>query len=55
MRWLSNYFRQVFYKHDYQYDEEFCEVKSDFGGQRRGIKVSLICKKCGYHKSFWKF
>lgn len=54
MRWLFNYFRQVFCKHDFDFDESFYEERSDFGS-RRGKKISMICKKCGYHRSFWKF
>lgn len=29
------------------------ERKTDWS-TRRGMKISLTCKKCGYHKSFWK-
>jgi hypothetical protein len=61
MKWLIHYIRQCFCKHDFE--------KSEGQGQesawsyeldksvitRSGTKVSLLCKKCGHHKSFWKF
>jgi hypothetical protein len=54
MRWLINYFREMFCKHDFVYAEEFSSRKSEFGN-RNGVRVSATCKKCGYHKSYWKF
>lgn len=50
MRWLVNYFRQVFCKHEFKKEESFVDTEV-----RKGIKISLYCPKCGYHKSFWKF
>lgn len=54
MRWLINYIRSCFCKHDLKFEEEWCERKSDLG-DRCGDKVSVTCKKCGYHKSYWKY
>jgi len=55
MRWLINYVRQCFCKHDFKSEELWHSHTSDFGYSREGPKISLLCKKCGYHKSFWKF
>jgi len=50
MRCLINYFRQCFCQHEFEFDEVF--AKGEFGGQ--GIRISMLCKKCGYHRSKWK-
>nr|DAN98300.1 MAG TPA: Tat pathway signal sequence domain family protein [Caudoviricetes sp.] len=55
MRWLVNYIRQIFCKHDFVFDEGWAEKTSDSGSFRKGIKVSCYCKKCSYHKSWWKY
>jgi hypothetical protein len=55
MRFLFNYFRQAFCKHDWLVDEKIAEITSDFGDEKKGIKVYMRCKKCGYHTSHWKF
>lgn len=54
MRWLINYLRQCFCKHEFQVSEHYCTEGSEFSS-RKGYKVALYCPKCGYHKSFWKF
>jgi hypothetical protein len=56
MRWLSMYLQQVFCKHKLVTEETFC-TKSDpsIGSTREGPKISILCDRCGYHKSFWKF
>jgi len=55
MKWLINYFKECFCNHDFNYEEKYYVEKSDFCGSREGDKVSVTCKKCGYHKSYWKF
>lgn len=55
MRWLVNYIRQCFCKHDFQKNEGRYKVTGDYGSLKEGVKISLLCKKCGYHKSFWKY
>ena len=60
MRFLINYIRQCFCRHDFERSEyEYSDVERDINGltksKRDGIKVSLICKKCSYYSSFWKF
>jgi len=57
MRWLVNYIRQVFCKHEFIANEGYVKGGYDviFGQDKSGIKVSMICPKCGYHKNFWKY
>ncbi|OWK34662.1 hypothetical protein [Fimbriiglobus ruber] len=50
MRWLVNYFRQCFCKHEFEREEGYCK-----GNFQSGVRISLLCTKCGYHRSFWKF
>jgi hypothetical protein len=59
MRWLSSYLQQVFCKHDFEKSEGLArqQENSSMSGDnsfKEGTKVSLLCKKCGYHRSFWK-
>ena len=52
MRWIVNYFRQVFCKHDFEYDEVWMTKGDGFGGiGYRGEVVYKRCKKCGYESS----
>lgn len=54
MRSIINWVRSCFCKHDFLISEKYSEHTGDWE-KRTGIKVSMICKNCGYHKSFWKF
>jgi hypothetical protein len=56
MRWLINYLRQCFCKHDFNI-EEMAYVRIRYGGDEKikNIVVSQTCKKCGYHKGYYKF
>lgn len=54
MRWLMNYLRQTFCKHEFDKTEEFCNYAGEFRDQS-GPKVSLLCRKCGYHRCFWRY
>ena len=61
MRFLTNYFRQCFCKHEWK-KEEVSYTKwaydEDKGGEyvrKRNTRVSITCINCGYHKSYWKF
>ncbi len=47
MRWLVNYFRQVFCEHEFKYEEQWATVKTDFG-KYEGEVVYKRCEKCGY-------
>ena len=54
MRTIVDYFRQVFCKHDWLIEEGKVSKKTDFE-TKDGWMVYMRCKKCGYHKSHWKF
>ena len=53
MIWLINYFRKCFCKHEFEKEEGWCKIYDVFE-PKEGVRVSLLCLKCGYHKSFWK-
>ena len=55
MRTLIEYIRQIFCKHDYLIEEKIVEYEDSFGGYKKGYKVYMRCKKCGYHHSHWKY
>lgn len=50
MRRLVNYIRQIFCKHDFYVEDGYAEKIT-----RKGYRVYMRCKKCGYHNSHWKF
>lgn len=55
MRWLMNYLRQCFCRHDFK-TEEHPNVQYDgWSWTVTGDRVSLLCSRCGYHRSFWKW
>lgn len=55
MRYIIDYIRQIFCKHDWLIEEMPCQI-TDYEGKimRTGEKVYMRCKKCGYHKRHWK-
>jgi hypothetical protein len=55
MRTIVNYLRQVFCCHTFVEDEHRVAKTSEWGSTKEGIRVSLLCSKCGYHRSFWKY
>ena len=55
MRTIVNFIRQCFCKHEFEYEEVMYKSSNDMGGSREGIKVSRTCRKCGWHKAYWKF
>lgn len=56
MRTLINYIRSLFCKHEFEYGEHYhTDYGFDGDWERRGTKVSRTCKKCGWHKSYWKY
>lgn len=61
MRNFIQYLRECFCKHEFEYEEGRCVIRgdgwfvSDTEKVREGIKVSVTCKKCSYHKKYWKF
>jgi len=50
MRWVVNYIRQVFCKHDFLTEDVY--VSTDYGVS--GTKVYMRCKNCGYNTNHWK-
>lgn len=52
---IINYIKQLFCKHIFEFDETDYKSTNMLGGERTGKRVSVLCKKCTYHKSFWKF
>lgn len=48
MNRLIKYLTQIFCNHDVIRKEEYYN-------DRYGCHVSEYCKKCGYHKSYWKY
>lgn len=54
MRWLINYLRSVFCKHEWKHEEIFAKINDEFG-KTEGPRVSATCEKCGWHKSYWKY
>lgn len=55
MREFINWIRSLFCKHDFEYEEEYSKQEYGFGQYTKGTRVSRICKKCGWHKSYWKY
>jgi len=54
MRYIINYFRQVFCKHDFLVEEGTVRHHELEGGGT-AQKIYMRCKKCGYYKKHWKF
>jgi len=51
MRWLINYIRQCFCKHDFQERSYSLFKKGEtIVIEEIGKMIFLKCKKCGYHK-----
>ncbi len=58
MRWLINYIRQCFCKHDFDIKECSAIGFSPVYGENlknKIIRVDMLCPKCGYHKAHSKF
>ena len=57
MRWIVEYIKSLFCKHDMTVEEIIIKHSiNGWGRERKDYpKVGMYCKKCGYHKSFWKF
>mgnify|MGYP000967855646 FL=1 len=52
MRWLVNYLREAFCKHDFEYEEKYMVKGNGYGGvEYSGEVVYKRCKKCGYESS----
>lgn len=60
MTWLIWKIRSWFCKHEFEFNEAPCTTTwhDDFGyktDETKGLRVSAICKKCSFNRSFWKF
>jgi len=59
MRWLINYIRSCFCKHEFVTEEaNYTKDYYDDWGKKftsKNVKVSMICNKCAYHKKFNKY
>lgn len=55
MRTIMQYLRQCFCKHELEFDEVIITQYDFYNRSFERTKVSQTCKKCGYHKSYWKF
>ncbi len=49
-----NYIRSCFCKHDWYTEDIYYHKDDGWGGWRKGKKVYMRCKKCGYHTRHWK-
>lgn len=52
MRWFVWWLRAVFCRHEWEY-EEFAVPRYGYG--YNSFRVSITCKKCGWHRAYWKF
>jgi len=55
MRGLINYIRSCFCKHEWEKEEKVCNVRQYGAILGQEFRVSITCKKCGWHKSYSKF
>ena len=56
MMHLIWYLRSAFCRHDWDYQESHMREYGNYSSlTREGIKVSATCKKCGWHRKYWKF
>ena len=56
MTWLIWKIRSWFCQHDFVMDERRYEISNTYGEMiKDSIRVSAICKKCSFNRSFWKF
>lgn len=54
MRRLIEYIRQMFCEHDYLIEEKITQIDGLYYS-KKGEKVYMRCKKCGYYHSHWKY
>lgn len=55
MRYLIWVIKSAFCNHDWHYEEKFSKIVDSEGDiYRQGEKVSATCKKCGWHRTYWK-
>ena len=49
MKWLINYIRQCFCKHELRIEESYV-FEDEYDTRRIGTKFTFICGKCGYFR-----
>lgn len=55
MRWIVWYLRSVFCAHEWRDEERWVDATDQYTRMRReGVKVSATCRKCGWHRAYWK-
>lgn len=55
MRWFVHYFRSLFCNHEWHVEELYNTTYDEWGDvYKKGYKVYMRCKKCGYHQRHWK-
>lgn len=55
MKYIIWSIRSAFCKHEWEYDEKHSEIFDGYGDvTKQGLKVSATCKKCGWHRVYWK-
>lgn len=55
MRYIIWWFRSLFCNHNWKFEESDYEKHENDFLVRAGTIVSATCKKCGWHRSYWKF
>jgi RNase P subunit RPR2 len=56
LRWLIWQIGSAFCRHDFTYEEVYAQnLGSNNDVIKQGDKVSRTCKKCGWHKTYWKY
>jgi hypothetical protein len=51
MRWIVNYLRQCFCKHDFEKDIVYHYYSDDYTMPDK-VTVHMTCNKCGYHTKY---
>lgn len=54
MRWIINYIRQCFCRHEWQREDVEGVAYDGFLWKGKGTKVFMLCSKCGYAVKHWK-
>lgn len=54
MRWLIWYIRSLFCSHEFEREQMMAKTTTEIR-TIQGFRVSATCKKCGWHRSYWKY
>ena len=55
LRWTVWYIRSIFCKHDWERKEETIKILDSGFWNHYQMRVSATCKKCGWHRAYWKY